>query len=91
MKTIWKYEIEVNDQINLDMPGGSKILDIQNQDGKIYMWAIVNTKNNIEKRSFLIYGTGHKIDVRENLKYIGTFQVRDGSLVFHLFENLSVK
>jgi len=31
-------------------------------------------------------GTGHDIDAYTDMVYIGTFQLHDGHLAFHLFE-----
>jgi hypothetical protein len=33
-----------------------------------------------------VYGTGHPV-VDEPRKYVGTFQMRGGLLVFHVFES----
>lgn len=42
-----------------------------------------------EKRYFEIFETGHPINYKgTNKKYIGTYQLQDGALVFHVFEYL---
>jgi len=84
-ETIWKYDIIVNDLIHLQMPEDAEILCIQVQNGNPCIWAKVNPENKMEKRSFLMFGTGHRITNPEiEKKYIGTFQL--GSFVGHLFE-----
>jgi len=88
MKTIYKYEIPVDDNIRLELPKGAEILSVQEQYGKPCIWAIVDPEKEVEGRLFELLGTGHNIKASEiiNRKYIGTFQLYNGALVFHLFE-----
>lgn len=87
MLTIWKYPVLVNDQIQLAMPSGARILDVQCQGVHPQLWALVNPDSPKEDRNFRLSGTGHPIpESPEALSYIGTFQFGDGRLVFHLFE-----
>lgn len=83
---VYKYGVELNDYFEFDMPGGAKILTVQMQNGKPYMWAMVNPEEELQKRTFRMAGIGHSINEREIIGYIGTFQMQDGTLVFHLFE-----
>lgn len=82
-KTIWKYEIFP--EAIIEMPIGAKILDVQEQFDKPYMWALVDKFAPKESRTFMCYGTGHNIPDDPG-EYIGTFQMHGGGLVFHLFE-----
>jgi hypothetical protein len=50
------------------------------------MWALVNPEASKEKRRFELYGTGHDVPESDGLIHVGTFQMQDGALVFHLFE-----
>lgn len=85
MKTIWKYQLDVTTEQVVMMPKQAQILTVQIQDGTPCMWAVVSPGSPSEKRTFRIYGTGHPI--ADDLgRYIGTFQLRGGLLVFHLFE-----
>lgn len=84
MKTIYKYEVKAG--LNeLYLPQDTKVLTVQIQDDNPYMWAIVKTDKPLVKRLFYTYGTGHEIKhlIKE---YIGTFQLLNLGLVFHLFE-----
>lgn len=83
MKTIWKYEIAIADEQVIQMPGGAEILTVQVQHGTPCIWAIVDSDNASNPRRFRMYGTGHKVD--ETGTYVGTFHIRNGTLVFHLF------
>ena len=91
MKTIWKYELDIDNEVEISLPKHSKILSVQTQEGKPVLWAEVNTDNQLEKRFFNIFGTGYKIDDKLPMggKYIGTFQMREGILVFHLYERFT--
>ena len=89
MKTIWKFTIKHLDaEIVLRMSNGAEILTVQVQHNQICIWAIVDPSAPLVQRYFYITGTGHPL--RENItkyKYIGTFQLNNGALVLHLFED----
>jgi hypothetical protein len=91
--TIWKYVLEVNGTNEFDIPLNGKILSLQVQGSMaypiphIYIWVLVDENEKVtEKRQFKIFGTGHIIQDVSSLIYIGTVQMYDGKLVFHLFE-----
>lgn len=86
MKVIYKYIIEIEDEILLEIPQHAQILSIQTQKDKPCIWAVVETDNPIVKRNLKLIGTGHEIKNYMNCNFIGTFQVHDGAGVFHLFE-----
>lgn len=83
MKTVWKYTL--TPEATLEMPVGAKILSVQAQQDEVVMWALVDTEAKLEKRGFLVYGTGNQIPYH-NVQYLGTAQLSEGSLVFHVFE-----
>lgn len=88
MKTIWKYQLEITDQATLLMPQGAQILCVQVQRNEVCLWALVEPDNNNEPRDIRIYGTGHPVEDAQQLTYVGTFQLHDGALVFHVFEEV---
>lgn len=88
MKKIYKYPVEVADVQTILLPLGAQILTVQEQNGQPYIWAIVNPETDSEPRRFRLYGTGYNIETDNVLKYIGTFQLLCGRLVFHLFEEV---
>lgn len=89
-KTIWKYKIEAVGIQQILLPIGAEILTVQIQDQLPCIWVMVDPENETEVRVFEIFGTGHNIYTPPAVtwKYIGTFQVDQGALVFHLFERL---
>lgn len=90
MNTIYKYELEVIDIQEVELPEDCKILSVQVQRGKVYLWALINIVRPLSKRTFRMYGTGHRIefDVVDKLNYISTFQLQNGLFVFHVFEQV---
>jgi len=89
---IWKFPLKVTDRQSIIMPKEAKILTIQNQNGSPCLWALVDPKAEKEDRTIEIFGTGHAIryDMGVSRKYISTFQMEGGGLVFHAFEYTGV-
>lgn len=91
MKQIWKYSLEVVDVQRVLMPASSKLLTVQYQHDGPKLWAIVDPKESDAcHREFVIIGTGNATprDI-DALAYVATFQMREGALVFHVFERTS--
>jgi hypothetical protein len=95
MKTVWKYPIPIEDHFTLEMPLAAKVLTVQLQDDPSglsslapYLWALVDPANvdAMRTRRFRLAGTGHPIEDTDGLKYIATFQMLSGRLVWHVFE-----
>lgn len=85
MKTIWKYELTVGKN-KINLPWGSQVLTVQMQDGKPYIWVLLDPKEKEYPHIFEIYGTGHTIEDSQCNIYIGTWQ--DGPYVWHLFKSI---
>ena len=83
---VWKYSLVVTDTQVIEMPLGAEILTVQLQGKALCLWARVITSRAPEKRTIAIYGTGHEMFAGVDHAYIGTFQVDEGALVFHVFE-----
>lgn len=86
MRTVWKFPIEPADSFALEMPADAEILDIQVQHGNVFLWALVNPKAKMGRRVFRLAGTGHPIEEGDELRYVASFQLHKGDLVFHVFE-----
>lgn len=80
-KVIYKYEVDTI----VTMPDKAEILTVQLQNGRPWIWALVDISEQLVERNFNIIGTGWEIE-EVNHKYIATFQ--DGSYVWHVFEIL---
>lgn len=83
--TIYKFPLQIDDAQNVTMPQGAEPLCVQLQDGMPCLWATVDPKAAQVQRRIFIRGTGHPLTGSEG-RYIGTFQMRGGALVFHAFD-----
>ncbi len=83
--TIWKFEIK-GISVKVEMPVGAEILKADHQLAIPCLWALVSPQNETETRLFETHGTGHTIPSPLNRRYIDTFQLRGGELVYHVFE-----
>lgn len=88
MTTVYKYKLEATDRQIIKMPKYAEMLCVQIQDGEPHLWARVATENPVVDVEIHVYGTGHEIN-EPFLSYIGTFQLRQGALVFHVFYNVN--
>ena len=84
MSTIYKYTIETVPQQNITMPKKARILDIQVQKDQACIWALVDPTQETEEVLITTIGTGHDIQTNPG-KYVGTYQIDNGNLVFHVF------
>jgi len=87
MLRVYKYTIPVEDYFSLDLPAGAKILTVQTQRDEPQIWAIVDPEQrSMVPHNFRVAGTGHNIaENRDDLEYIGTFQLVGGNFIGHLF------
>jgi len=87
MQVIYKYELPFESG-SIVMPAGAKLLDVQRQDEKPRMWAIVDSTARLVNRTIRCLGTG--LDATEAAvppgEYIGTVQFHWGRLVLHYFD-----
>lgn len=96
METIFKYELEiVNEQI-VPIPSGSRPLSVQEQNGKLILWAVVDeSKKSTGNFKVRIFGTGNPLpyslmdfsyDSPSGYvkQHIGTVQMSTG-FVWHVF------
>ena len=84
-KTIWKYQILIEDYQSIDMPFGAEILSFKLQDNVPTIWALVEPTGEMVERRFRLAGTGHHIN-EGGIKYIGTIKMMDDKIIYHLFE-----
>lgn len=90
MQTVYKYDLEPLNTESLSMPVGSKILHVDNQDGNLCLWALVDTSvTTMCSRIITVVGTEHQLWTKEAGKrneYIGTVVI--DPFVWHVFELL---
>ena len=92
MNAIYKYPIPFKERQEIDLPKNAQIIRVEDVDGFNYLWAIVNTDENVEteKRYLELYKTGVEIttDLRD-LKYLGTCKMFvQMEICLYVFENI---
>jgi len=94
MKAVFKYPMVPRDEVTMLLPKGAEILTIQTQGETPCLWALVDPEQQDEPRRFRIAGTGHPINggLAEGWewRYIDTFQLAGGALIFHAFAGVQV-
>jgi hypothetical protein len=68
----------------LTMPRDAEILMVAAQGDVPTLWARVMPEQEKQQRRFKLRGTGHAVDM--DCQHVGSFMMRGGLLVFHLFE-----
>jgi hypothetical protein len=86
MKTIWKFELVLDDDPVVEMPEGARVLHADVQYGKPCVWALVDPEAPKTPRRFRLAGSGHPIEDADTRGYINTFLLQDGAFVGHLFD-----
>ena len=85
MRRIYKYELEITDKQDVEMPLGAQMLSVQMQGDKLCVWALITTGREQEVRHIEIYGTGRDIGNENQMNIFHRGTVQDGGLVWHVF------
>lgn len=88
MLTIFKYPIALQDEFELDLPAGADFLHLDVQHGQPQMWFRVDADIDVPAvpRKFAVVGTGNRLPIGyESAPHLGSFQLANGQLVFHVF------
>jgi hypothetical protein len=87
MRQIWKFPVEIADDVTIIMPRGAEVLYVGEQAAGLAIWALVDPDESLEERMFHIFGTGHSIpSIIEGRDHIATVPMRDGVFVWHVFD-----
>lgn len=74
---------------DLELPNGTEIVAVQNQNEKIAIWGLVSPEEieNTVRRTFELRHTGDAFDfVAGQKRYLSTLQFEEGNYVIHIFE-----
>lgn len=82
-QTIWKVPLESDGLISL--PSGAEVLSVQMQGDTPTIWARVDPAAERAVIRLGVYGTGHDLPADPG-RFVGTFQINGGALVFHVFQ-----
>jgi hypothetical protein len=83
MRRIFKYPLDITDVQFVNMAEPVEILSVQTQNGLPFVWALVDDEKPPVRVQFDTHGTGHP--VTGSGKFLGTYQMNKGALVFHVF------
>lgn len=85
VRTIYKYQLSpFPGPQTILMPTDAKILHVDDQNGVICLWALIDTNTLAVTRWFQVVGTGY--DAADLTDHIGTVMQLEGALVLHVFE-----
>lgn len=87
MKRIFKYKVRAEETFKIDLPASAEVLSVQVQRGKPMLWCLLDDEEERVPREFVVCGTGKEAKV-DGCLFVGTFQLPEYELVFHLFERL---
>ena len=82
---IWKWTLILTGEQTIEIPLAAEILTVQMQGDNPQLWALCDEHAHKSVRHIAIYGTGQPMPENPG-KYIATFQLHNGALVFHAFE-----
>lgn len=94
MITIHKYAVPtIGAPTALEMPRGAELLHVAEQDGRVMLWAEMDTDELLVRRMVFIVGTGQPIRSLAGMRpprYVGTAQIPNplgiGGFVWHVFD-----
>lgn len=88
MRTIYKYPIPFLEDFTIDLPKGAEVIRVDNVDGHLFIWAVVDTEAPMEPRQFHGRKTGSETPaVPENVRYIGCAGIHiQMELMLYFFE-----
>ncbi|HEX8657228.1 MAG TPA: hypothetical protein VF690_06830 [Hymenobacter sp.] len=86
MLTIYKYILQLTPTQQVTLPEGAQILSVQEQQGEVCLWALVNTEKPPHGVAIQMVGTGGQVNqsLLES-QFLGTVQYAATGLVFHFF------
>ena len=87
MRTIWKFPIYMEETQTIQVPINPRFLTVQTQGGSApALWAMVYDDAPKVQYTLKVVGTGWNADhILTHDEYVGTYELMEGTLVFHVF------
>lgn len=86
MKTIYKYPVRMLDDTVIIAPITRFLtVDYQKSSNQICVWAEIDLTLPDKKWLITCWGTGHTVPERQQMEYIGTYQMFNGEEVGHFY------
>ena len=83
---IYKYPLNITDEQTVLMPKEATILCVQMQHGIPCLWAEVDLEQEGDRRTIYTFGMGNPISIPAvERDYVGTYQMSNGGLIWHVF------
>ena len=85
---IYSYQLTLQNEQTVYMHEGAELLGVRVPAGSgvALLYALVDPSKMQAARLIAVRLTGERFDETAPFKYIGTFQLRPGGLVYHAFE-----
>ena len=86
---IQRFDFAMKGVVSIAMPKGAKVLHIEEQCGRVCLWALVDESAPTEAREFRLVGDGPSLDAEcLRAKYVGTLQAPYSAypVALHLFD-----
>ena len=85
-RAIWKYQIPVLEDFTVDLPDGAEIIRFANEEGMLWIWAVVNPDAEIVPKRLLAFKTGAEMPDMK-LNYLGCAAIYiQAELMLYYFE-----
>lgn len=85
-RTIWKYQIPVLEDFTISLPKGAEIIRFANEEGRLWIWAIVCPDAELKPRRILAFKAGAEMP-DDKLKYLGCAAIYiQAELMLYYFE-----
>lgn len=87
MITVHKYAVPRDNALcRIMMPRGARVLHGDHQGTDLFVWAGVNTEaESMSPVSVAFVGTGYEIPDTYSARFVNTFLMENGALVFHAY------
>lgn len=86
MRIIYKYELDIASSQPITLPIDRNFLSVQCQDeNHLVFWWDINPDSEKEKIEIVIRGTGEPFQHSLNETYLGTVQMPETGMVWHVF------
>jgi len=88
-KTIWKYQIPILEEFTINLPINAEIIRFANEDGLLWLWAIVDPNIDLESRTIYAFKTGAEMPTDKTLGYLGMAPIYiQQELMLYYFEEI---
>lgn len=89
-RVLFKYQMPLKEKFEMRLPKDAWIIRTDFQDGLLWMWAVVDTRHELETRKFYAVKCGGNVPEIENLVYLGFCPVFvQQEIALYIFEDIT--